>query len=256
MPKNCDVVSIKKLSQLIGCGLEFTDRHIQSLFNIVNILEMSKNAEYAIAVLDLFKTMLQLRINLIPPNGGNILHFLALVQFDMAIDKMLIVQDRIEDILDLVDNIDKPDLRGRTPLSIAARNSLVMFEILIAEKGSVNVNARDQIGATPLHYAVTHNHKVVRVLLENGAKINAADDEGYTPLHIIATQHTQNAVSVLKRLLLNGAKIHQASKKGVTAFMLADVAGANEIKTILSTYEWDLKSGCMAGNTDLVLVLS
>jgi ankyrin repeat protein len=48
----------------------------------------------------------------------------------------------------------------------------------------IDVNARDNDGATPLHQAVseTNTHQTLK-LLQNGADINARDNKGDTPLH-------------------------------------------------------------------------
>ena len=43
---------------------------------------------------------------------------------------------------------------------------------------------RDDLGRTPLHYASMMDHPgLLNVLIENGANVNAADEDGNTPLH-------------------------------------------------------------------------
>ncbi|XP_023313708.1 ankyrin-1-like [Trichogramma pretiosum] len=52
---------------------------------------------------------------------------------------------------------------------------------------SVKVNAVDDLGNAPLHYALGSDaRKVIELLLSNGADPNLADAEGLTPLHIIS----------------------------------------------------------------------
>lgn len=47
-----------------------------------------------------------------------------------------------------------------------------------------DVNARDDLGRTPLHWAVSANENpaITQALLDGGADVNAADDDGFTPL--------------------------------------------------------------------------
>ena len=46
-----------------------------------------------------------------------------------------------------------------------------------------DVNAKDNLGATPLHWATVNGHKeIVELLIANGADVNAKDDRGMSPL--------------------------------------------------------------------------
>ena len=54
-----------------------------------------------------------------------------------------------------------------------------MAVLLLANKA--NVNAKDEAGGTPLHWA--KNTNVAAVLLQNHADVNARDNTGQTPLH-------------------------------------------------------------------------
>ena len=68
---------------------------------------------------------------------------------------------------------------GGTPLHFAATKEMV--ELLIA-KGA-DVNAKNKYGSTPLHRAASGGHKeIAEILIAKGADVNAKAEGGKTPL--------------------------------------------------------------------------
>ena len=62
------------------------------------------------------------------------------------------------------------------------------------ERGA-NVNARDEVQATPLHYAAEHaNVSIARMLIESGADMDARNRWGSTPLHSVAPVQSRSVV--------------------------------------------------------------
>ena len=71
----------------------------------------------------------------------------------------------------------------------------------------VDVNAVNNNGNTPLHFAARHNlnEAVTFLLLRIGAEVNAINGNRETPLHLAARKNKNEAVTFL--LLDNGADV-------------------------------------------------
>ncbi|XP_014237551.1 ankyrin-1-like [Trichogramma pretiosum] len=85
-----------------------------------------------------------------------------------------------------------PNERGLTPLHIVYEKkhhdnlAELFFAIIDALGRTVLIDAVDERGKTPLHYALDCGHGHSRLLLRRGASPNLADDEGSTALHVIS----------------------------------------------------------------------
>ena len=68
----------------------------------------------------------------------------------------------------------------------------------------VDINARDENGSTPLHWAALEGHKdIVELLINRGAEVNATSEiGGWTPLHMAASK---NHIQVVSFLIKKGA---------------------------------------------------
>ncbi|KAF0496515.1 Ankyrin repeat domain-containing 52 protein, partial [Gigaspora margarita] len=77
------------------------------------------------------------------------------------------------------------DKHGRTPLHWAAfENDEKLIEDLTRKQPSL-IYVKDENGETALHEAVWNGHtKIVKILLNQGAKINCKNKNGWKPLHI------------------------------------------------------------------------
>ncbi|CZR54758.1 uncharacterized protein PAC_04642 [Phialocephala subalpina] len=76
--------------------------------------------------------------------------------------------------------------------------------VILLLKHRADVNAKDIVGRTPLHYAMESTTPVVQLLLEHGAEVNTADNGGWTPLHLAAFySHSE----VVRMLVDNGGHV-------------------------------------------------
>lgn len=105
-----------------------------------------------------------------------------------------------------------------------------MVNKLIAANRGV-VNARNELGSTPLHIAAGSSApEIIRLLLDKGAALNSRDNRGVTPLHVAAfSGHKAN----LEQLLVKGADVHARDNQGKTARDYAEISMNREISAIL-----------------------
>ena len=100
----------------------------------------------------------------------------------------------IEMLLDRGADPNSPDIYGWTPLMRSVeRNRPESVRVLLADR-TTTVNARNEHGATALHYAVARGDvKMARLLVERGADVAAEDGQGRTPLEM-ANHHGYGAM--------------------------------------------------------------
>jgi ankyrin repeat protein len=119
-----------------------------------------------------------------------------------------------------------------------------IVEVLLIH--GANVNAKNNMGVTPLHIAVSSGDvKIVKMLIKYGAYVNARDDEGNTPLHYATYFACVRALSLvdlpdsiklflencvaptIKLLLENGADPTIRNNRGISALDLAEQLAVN-----------------------------
>jgi len=113
------------------------------------------------------------------------------------------------------------------------KRSLRWAEYMIIE--GFNVNERDNLNWTPLHYAVFHgNTGATAALLIHGAKVDARNAELFqTPLHIAAEK---GFYTIAKTLLVYGADIHALDREHSTPLDLAVRNDRNMVMKLLKRH--------------------
>ena len=123
---------------------------------------------------------------------------------------------------------------GRIPLQSAASSGNLEVVRILFEYNPADINARDDDGETPLHWASNgRNFKggsVLRFLLDHGADINVQGSNGWTPLHEASLY---GALEVVRLLLEHGADVEVNKDGGMTALQVAVSRGHDKVAELL-----------------------
>lgn len=119
-----------------------------------------------------------------------------------------------------------------TPLMTAASLGNKKIVELLLDHGA-DMNLRDNLGYTALHWAAYYNHgAVAEALVKRGALLDIEDREGSTPLILAAYYGHLGTVRVLVE---GGARTDVEDKRGRTALDLARQGGFAEVEAYLVT---------------------
>jgi ankyrin repeat protein len=158
-------------------------------------------------------------------------------------------------------NVDAKDHYGQTPLLWAAENGHTATVQLLLEKGA-EIESKDELGQTPLSQAAENGHTAtIQLLLKKGAEIESKNDNGLTPL-LWATRNGHTATVQL--LLKKGAKIYNeysltpllwAAENGDTAIVKLLLEKVAEIKSKDQDGQMLLSRATRNGHTATVQLL-
>ena len=117
------------------------------------------------------------------------------------------------------DSLEERDLRGRTPLIVAAEEGNAAEVRRLVEKGA-RVDAGDDCNWTAMMRSAAGGHTdVLRYLLEQGAAVNHLEKTGYSALMGAVVNNRPGAARIL---LARGAELDiQEKENGQTALMWA-----------------------------------
>lgn len=86
-----------------------------------------------------------------------------------------------------------------TPLMIAARNDHYQIANTLLMNPEEDVNMRDPLGWTALHYAAEiGSEQICRLLIGRGADVNMTTNEGMTPLHLAQNRQRLQTATFLE----------------------------------------------------------
>ena len=95
-----------------------------------------------------------------------------------------------------------------------------------------DLNAQDDVGRTPLHFAIAFGHeKVARRLMKEGADLAIVDEKGNTPLHYAAGYGYE---AIVEALIARGADKKAVNSDGRTAADVAKLNSLDDIAELLS----------------------
>jgi ankyrin repeat protein len=137
---------------------------------------------------------------------------------------------KVQDLIDRGADVEAEDEYGRTPLHWASLNNYVAIAKLLIEAGA-DVKAKNVYGHTSLHYASANNHiETAKLLIERGADLEAKTNDGWTPLYWASAR---NFIEIVELLIERGADVNAKEEYGNTPLHLAHSDG---MKTLLKKY--------------------
>lgn len=109
----------------------------------------------------------------------------------------------------------KVNNRQRTPLHEAALHNNVdcVRELLRHGRGTINLDAQDDMMWTPLHLAAYNNHaEVTKHLIASGAQYSSENSDGETPLQLACRMGNSLCAKILGEAQRHGVRTHDMMK--------------------------------------------
>ena len=140
---------------------------------------------------------------------------------------------RIEELLASGADVNQRNNLGETALHYAALTGHTNAIRMLIELRAL-VNQQDNHGATALHWAAMNGHaNAIRMLIQAGCGVNQKDNYGMIPLHYAARYGHADAIRVL---IAAGADINQQDHDGITALNNATTFNRHTIVALLNDY--------------------
>ncbi len=156
----------------------------------------------------------------------------------------------VDDVGTLVDmgfDVNGLDMRGRTPLLLAAEESRPLMVEALVKRCGADVTIADVRGQTALH--LLPMGETTKILLEAGAAAGAKDCNGNTPLH-----NAEDAESV-RLLIAAGADVNARNSKGFSPLHEAARGDLPDVVEALIESGAEIEMKNHAGETPLTLAV-
>ena len=153
--------------------------------------------------------------------------------------------DQVRELLQSRSNYTDKDEHKRTVLHIAASNgSVELFELLYSKSKRIDINAQDDRGWTPLHFATSKGHyKLCRHIIKyKNIKISVANEERNTPflylckLSLDTSDGSDSVVQYYRTLVAfysKGVDLNERNKQGESPLHCAARCGNPEAVNFL-----------------------
>jgi len=155
---------------------------------------------------------------------------------------------KVKNHLEKGTDVDIKDEVGWTPLYWAvSMGQTGVAELLIAEGADVGINAKD--GSTTLHQAARAGAvTLVRLLIDKGIDVNVKETYGNTPLHAAASK----GHSLVSEVLINyGAEVNARARNDSTPLHRAVLGGHPDVVKVLMGRSADVNAKDKRGLTAL-----
>jgi ankyrin repeat protein len=184
-------------------------------------------------------------VNVKDKNGETPLHYAIAKEYRSMATMLMLkgaeIPGSAEEVRDMLTRI--------APLHQAVRSDRLQDVEIFLKKFPDQVNARDNLGRTPLYWAARANScEICEVLLSSGADVNAATHEGWTSLHT-AIYNKKSEAAVL--LLAKGADVNVKNRDGETPLHWAAKRGKKNLVEPLIAKGADVNAKDNNGKTPL-----
>ena len=138
-------------------------------------------------------------------------------------------------------NVNGENAKGETPLILAAKLQNAELVTQICKSSKLEINKRNSLGKSALHYAAgSNNTEIAILLLDHEASVLVEDREGYTPVHTACKYGREEVLQLMlnKRTEVVKELIKRVTCDGRTPLLVAKCAlnySLHNIQTLIYT---------------------